>query len=661
MSAKNTTWFSVRNAAREDTGPVEILIYDKIGKDWFDGSGVEAGAFAEALREIPKDRDIVVGINSPGGNVWDGLAIYHQLQMRGDRVTTRIDGLAASIASVIALAGREVSMPKEALYMIHDPSGLVMGTAEDARKLAIQLDAHGDAIADVYAAKAGGSRKDWREKMRAETWFNGDQAFQSKLVDRTTNAKPMKASFDLTNFRRVPEALGEANPPANPQNTQNMNDTVQPTAKAGDAVTPPPVQPKDQSQTVTVTDGKPPVAPTTATTNTQDQKIVDLEKRLKAAEERRITSEFKAVADANPAIDAAYWLPKVIKDESLLDGLKAMPVPEFGTPPKGPGVVNLGIPVIEDYNKTTPGKQRLDFIRNHLPELTRERVRLTPNAPRAANTYDADLVTDMLASAWITIATNKLAPVSAFTTNFGVDPMKPLSVVQVRKMTVGATAQTNATNFESGDTTSVNIPVTVAQKTVSWHVTNAELQSGHQMVHAAEISANSMANAISDVYTAIMTAANYGTAITIGVAANFDAADLPPIYAAAKNFKAKNLLLDGGHLAYLLPTNRDEFAIGERRAYGFDLIVEQNRWTGAETNTQGFVCGPEAIAVASGLPVGLPTGEYLSAGSASSTQGLTLQTASWFNTAGRVFWMSYDIMIGAAAGDVTQAEVLITA
>jgi len=239
--------------------------------------------------------------------------------------------------------------------------------------------------------------------------------------------------------------------------------------------------------------------------------------------------------------------------------------------------------------------------------------------------------------------------------------MKPRASVDVRKATVGSTSQSNATNFESGDSTLAVSTVTVNQLSNSFHLLNSELNQGSRLAHLAQINANNLADKISDAITAVMVTGTYGTAITVGAAANFDSADLPPILAAAKNYGRKVLLLDGGHLAYLLPTDRDSFRLGEQGAYGFDVIAEQNRWTDATANTCGFVCGPDAIVLASGRSIELPSGQFESIGSVTLPQGITVQTATWYNTAGRVWWAAYDVMFGAVAGDTTQAEVLITA
>ena len=179
----------------------------------------------------------------------------------------------------------------------------------------------------------------------------------------------------------------------------------------------------------------------------------------------------------------------------------------------------------------------------------------------------------------------------------------------------------------------------------------------------AQINAQAFSNLLSDVYTAIMTTANYGTAISVGVAATFNFDSLKPVLAAAKNYRAKNLLLDGGHRAYLAPSDKFGFEFSNTGvpAFGFDLLAEQNRWTSAATNAVGFVCSPDALAVATGLPVTPATSQYDMNGSFQLADlGIAVGYKAWFNTATGVQWAMYEIMIGAGAGDTTQAEVLVT-
>lgn len=197
-------WLQVRNAAPDAKGPVEICIYDEIGQDWFGDSGVDAQAFVDALREIPATKEILVCFNSPGGNVYDGLAIYHALAARRKYVTARVDGLCASIASIIAMAASRIQMCEGGRMMIHDPFAMVAGNAEAMRKAADQLDAHGETLAGIYARRIGKTRDEVRTAMKAETWYNADEARAAGLCDDILTALPIAASlkpFDLARFK----------------------------------------------------------------------------------------------------------------------------------------------------------------------------------------------------------------------------------------------------------------------------------------------------------------------------------------------------------------------------------------------------------------------------------------------------------------------------
>ena len=156
---------------------VEVMIYDEIGY-W----GITAKKFCEDLAAIEAS-SITLRINSPGGQVFDGFAIYSALQAHEAEVHVKIDGLAASIASIIAMAGDTVEIGPNAFVMIHDPSSYAFGNAADLRKEADLLDKLRDAIAKVYADKSGKPLDQIKAKMAEETWFTGDEALEFGLVD----------------------------------------------------------------------------------------------------------------------------------------------------------------------------------------------------------------------------------------------------------------------------------------------------------------------------------------------------------------------------------------------------------------------------------------------------------------------------------------------
>ena len=188
---KKTDWLYFAPAASAGE-TATIQIFDQIGEDWFGGSGLSGKQFSDVLNEVGNG-PLLVEINSPGGNVWDGLSIYNQLRGRRAPVTTRVVGIAASIASIIALAGDKVEMADAALMMIHDPSGMASGTSEDMRKMADALDQHAEVLVGVYAKKTGRSPESIRAAMKAETWFTTPEAIAFGLVDKPIKQLAMAA------------------------------------------------------------------------------------------------------------------------------------------------------------------------------------------------------------------------------------------------------------------------------------------------------------------------------------------------------------------------------------------------------------------------------------------------------------------------------------
>lgn len=189
-----------------------IDIYDEIG--WF---GTGAQEFVRDLRGV-KTPKIEVHLNSPGGDVFDALAIHSALRQHKAKVHVIIDSLAASSASFIAMAGDKVTAMANAMLMIHDPWGLVIGNAADMRDLADLLDKHGDNIAAIYANRAGGQIADWRERMLAETWYLADEAYEAGLVDEVDegDGRPVEDRWDLSVFARMPARDQPAQPAAEP-------------------------------------------------------------------------------------------------------------------------------------------------------------------------------------------------------------------------------------------------------------------------------------------------------------------------------------------------------------------------------------------------------------------------------------------------------------
>jgi len=198
-------YYTIRNQA-DDEGSAEILIYGNIGEDlWSEGTG--AKQFAEDLKKCGKVKNLFIRINSPGGSVFEGLAIYNTLDRHTSQKTVYIDGLAASIASVIAMAGDTVVMPKNAIMMIHDPFGMVLGDADDMRKMAEGLDKIKEGLILAYQKKSKMSSQGIAKLMTNETWMTANEAVEWGFADEVTESVKMAAHFDLSKFKNVPKNI----------------------------------------------------------------------------------------------------------------------------------------------------------------------------------------------------------------------------------------------------------------------------------------------------------------------------------------------------------------------------------------------------------------------------------------------------------------------
>lgn len=201
------SWYRITNAAGS---AADVSIYDEIG--YF---GVTAGQFVAELNALDV-AELNVHINTPGGDVYDGVAIYNALVDHPADVTTIVDGMAASIGSVIAQAGDVRIMQRASQMMIHEASALCVGNAADMRECAGMLDKASDMIADVYAFRAGGKAETWRSAMGNETWYSSDEAVSAGLADTVRGQGAVENSFDMSVFRHA--GREQAPPPPNLRN-----------------------------------------------------------------------------------------------------------------------------------------------------------------------------------------------------------------------------------------------------------------------------------------------------------------------------------------------------------------------------------------------------------------------------------------------------------
>ena len=191
-------WYSIKNVSDTET---EVFIYDYIGE-----YGVTASDFVRELADIRANK-ITLRINSPGGNVFDGLAIYNACKRHQATINVFIDGVAASAACFIAMAGDTITMMPHTQMMVHEASGLVIGPADDMRKMADFLDKSSENIAAIFAERAGGTVEEWRALMRDETWFSDQEAVDLGLADGIEGQDEEIEGASARNARRIGQSI----------------------------------------------------------------------------------------------------------------------------------------------------------------------------------------------------------------------------------------------------------------------------------------------------------------------------------------------------------------------------------------------------------------------------------------------------------------------
>lgn len=186
-----------------DTTTATISVYDPIGVDPWTGEGVTVSRIDAALRSIGAGKDVIVNINSPGGDMFEALAIYNRLRQHDGQITVRVLGLAASAASIIAMAGDVVQVARAGFFMVHNAWMLAMGNRHDLREVADMLEPFDRTMADVYSARVMQSATNAEKRkaaspdamlalMDAETWIGGASAVEQGFADELLPADQVK-------------------------------------------------------------------------------------------------------------------------------------------------------------------------------------------------------------------------------------------------------------------------------------------------------------------------------------------------------------------------------------------------------------------------------------------------------------------------------------
>jgi ATP-dependent protease ClpP protease subunit len=208
-----TKWAETPLAADDDTDTT-ISMFDVIGEDFWSGGGVTAKRISAALRSIG-NKDVTVRINSPGGDMFEGIAIYNLLRSHPAKVTVEVLGWAASAASIIAMAGDEIRMGLGSFMMVHNAWGVVIGNRHDMREAATLFDQFDAAIADIYQARTGMKRSDIEQLMDAETFMAPSEAVKNGFADAVDAEIQAKADAsalarpEIHAKRRIDAALAQ--------------------------------------------------------------------------------------------------------------------------------------------------------------------------------------------------------------------------------------------------------------------------------------------------------------------------------------------------------------------------------------------------------------------------------------------------------------------
>lgn len=646
-------WFSVNASADEHT----ILIHSQIGKDWWSDDGIASKEFTEALQQIPVGRKIRVRVNSEGGNVHDGLAIYSALAERRKDVTVYVDGAAASIASVIALAGSKTVMPKHALMMIHNPWSRVTGDEHTLRKAADMLKIHGDAIANVYVDRTKRPKAELLAMMDAETWMTGETAVAMGFATDATDDN-VSASISPSILNAAPEAIrnsvqqaSRARSVSGNSNDQLMNREqilallkrhgISVDAKATDAElqalldttlarATAPAASVTTPQAATPAPAQPTPTPTTAPAAATDPTILAMQSQLDALRRERdaertnrIGRDVDALITENriPANSRDEWVKRATADETVLNALRALPQNIPGTSPVNSIRITAEDPTVI-CNELSAIRTRVSAANRFDPNAARQLGTVFANEYRRnrervfpvlnTNTIATELKRQVILQEAIEGFAFALLPLNAFTTVLGGITLEGTNKVNVPFVDVVGTASTafNGT-YAMGNTTTGQREVTVDQRiyqAFDWTSDELRRQPALNILTHLKKRVERLGYDVVQSVLGKVTAANFGSASFTGAASGFDSddiADLAGVCSAANWGNMRSLILSVTYHTALLKDSGIKSALayggveGVRdgrppRINGFD-IYEANFIPGNGQNLVGMAANPAGL------------------------------------------------------------------
>jgi len=279
-----------------------------------------------------------------------------------------------------------------------------------------------------------------------------------------------------------------------------------------------------------------------------------------------------------------------------------------------------------------------------------------------ANTISASLILDTLAKVTKTTIGHKFAPFTAFTNDLSDDQyvINQGQSLQIPLVTAGATAQTNATSWESGDSTIANVPITVANKSVSFHITPLQMNNSVKLAQLMEKNVQNFRNAVWDAACGVFNGTHWTNFIE--AQATFSSTNLKTLWGGIARSDQRNVILDATYYANFLPTSLTDIGAKAGMA-GFEGFYLNSRWDGAGTNVVGFAGGPQCAAFVSALPMyddetkadinATPLTLEIAPG-----KTMTVLMSTWLSRASRTRWASLDVLFGAAKLDNTKGYLI---
>jgi ATP-dependent Clp endopeptidase proteolytic subunit ClpP len=646
---------------KEDVSkPVEVLIYDTIGKDW-DGSGFDAKDFVTQLKGLDENRELTIRVNSRGGIVDEGIAIYNRMREWKGKTVAIVDGSAASIASVIIMGAKEVRMPKSAEILIHEAHAIAYGHAEDMRELANRLDIASDRIANIYAEKTGKTVEEMRNYMRKTTVFNGKEAKEMGLADVLTDETPLYnlSQEDIENFRQperppgkpkteTPPAENSGAKTASPMKKKLLALLNKHGIKAGEnkalenltleelfalaetAISNKTFTQDDYDAAITNKAATPPApAPANDATIVSLQNAVNaLTEANKAEKKGRITAEIDKLIENNqlPGAMRDKAVARALADETILDEYRAMPATPPGTEP-----LNASIEITAESPREIEKAVLKNFESGKIltPEQARDRGRLraeiiNKNFNRIwplmnTNTVSSDLKRTVILQQMIRAFAVKVLPLQAFCTVFNGVRLEGTDKVAVPYFPLISTAPTdfNAANGYDTftDTNSDAKTITVDQRKylgLSWTSSELARQPFMDVGMGGMLIAEQLATKVVDNILAAVLAATYTNAAYAQPAAAFDSDDVAELKGVADTLNwpgaGRSLVINSAYDVNLLKDQavKNAMAFGDNgpiregrilRIGGFDYYPDA-RVPANGQNLQGFITFKSAMLVA---------------------------------------------------------------